>query len=100
MKLFSRILILLLLFSPLSLSAELMKICKEYFNRLEKLHSEKYDLEYDVTIRDLEVSHLIANRLPLIGRLNCFIVWSLRWSSLKCYNQVAHWEDLEFKEND
>lgn len=39
-----------------SSTAELMKICTEYYNRLEKLESVKYDLEYEVTLRDLEVS--------------------------------------------
>lgn len=71
-------LILILLLFSLSLSAELMKICKEYFNRLEKLHSEKYDLEYDVTIRDLEVSRLFRELSAVIGNLSLeFLV--IRW---------------------
>lgn len=48
-----------------------MKICKEYYNRLEKLHSEKYDLEYEVTIRDLEVSRL-KSKLTNIDRNQFF----------------------------
>jgi len=48
--------------------AELMKICKEYYNRLEKLHSEKYDLEYEVTIRDLEVREVASKVNDVRGR--------------------------------
>jgi len=48
--------------------AELMKICKEYHNRLEKLHSEKYDLEYEVTIRDLEVREVASKVNDVRGR--------------------------------
>lgn len=40
-----------------------MKICTEYYNRLEKLESVKYDLEYEVTLRDLEVSRPLWNFL-------------------------------------
>jgi uncharacterized protein YqiB (DUF1249 family) len=49
--------------------AELMKICKEYYARLQKLHSEKYDLEHVVTTRDFEVREIASKVNDVRGRL-------------------------------
>jgi hypothetical protein len=48
--------------------AELIKICKEYYNRLSKLHSEKFDLEYTVNTRDFEVREIASKVNDVRGR--------------------------------
>lgn len=52
--------------------AELMSICKEYFERLKQLEGQKYDLEYETAKKDFEVSttcdpHLSAGNSCLIN---------------------------------
>ncbi|RWS25559.1 troponin I-like isoform X2, partial [Leptotrombidium deliense] len=48
--------------------ARLQAICKEYYDRLTKLHSAKYDLEYDVSVKDLEVRELAQKVNDVKGR--------------------------------
>jgi hypothetical protein len=38
--------------------AELMQICKDYFDRIVKLESEKYDMEYDSRHKEYKINEL------------------------------------------
>ncbi|RWS14410.1 troponin I protein-like protein, partial [Dinothrombium tinctorium] len=49
--------------------AQLQRICKEYYERLRKLHDAKFDIEYEVSVKDLEVRELAAKVNDVKGRL-------------------------------
>ncbi|KAG9510472.1 hypothetical protein GZH46_00989, partial [Fragariocoptes setiger] len=47
---------------------ELMKLCKDYHNRITQLESEKYDLEYAVSRKEFEIHELSTRVNDMRGK--------------------------------